>query len=367
MKNRNKIVLSIALLCAIAHAPMQAVQSMQAEPAGCQAGEGVIIVSSEAEFDKVLQKYAGVVVDFTASWCSYCQLAAPIYEEVAQANTNPNVAFVQVSTEDNGGRAIGAKYGVKGLPTFIFFLNGEPQKHQIRGFSPDENGQKNFRKHLESFARNVQGAPRKPEAAAPKAGVKRAAAAVEAAPAPKRARAQQPAVAEEEIDHVARKIQEEVARVEGGAPAKQAAAPAAVVMAGKVNVITSDEQFKRAMAAVEGRPAVIRFHAKWCPHCVHNEPIYHRTAQAMNDVIFLDVEEKYISLAMEAEYSIRGYPTFIAVGPAGKAEIANNQKEAVFNENVRKGVAQVKGVQEKPASKKASRKQKAPAEEMPVR
>ena len=63
-----------------------------------------------------------VVVDFWAAWCGPCRVMSPILEELAAER--PDLRVVKVDVDAN--QAVGARYGVLSMPTFMVFRDGEP-------------------------------------------------------------------------------------------------------------------------------------------------------------------------------------------------------------------------------------------------
>lgn len=91
--------------------------------------------ASEADFDSlVLQSKAPVVVDFWAPWCPPCRALAPILEKFA-AEFAGRLTIVKINRDENEGLA--EKYVTEGIPTLLFFHNGEIVETQI-GFGPYE-------------------------------------------------------------------------------------------------------------------------------------------------------------------------------------------------------------------------------------
>ena len=77
---------------------------------------------------EVLQSDKPVLVDFWAPWCGPCRAIAPIVEELAK-DFGDKVKFTKCNVDENPTTP--TKYGIKSIPTLIFFKNGEVQDKVI--------------------------------------------------------------------------------------------------------------------------------------------------------------------------------------------------------------------------------------------
>lgn len=74
-------------------------------------------------FDKeVLNSTKPSVLDFWATWCGPCRAIAPIIEELAK-EYDGKVVVGKVDVDNNQDIAI--KYGVRAIPTLVFFKGGK--------------------------------------------------------------------------------------------------------------------------------------------------------------------------------------------------------------------------------------------------
>jgi thioredoxin 1 len=84
--------------------------------------QGVIEVNA-SNFDQVvLASSQPVVVDFYAPWCGPCRQLSPILERLSTDLTG-KVTVVKVNADQC--IELAAKYNVAGLPTLLFFKNGD--------------------------------------------------------------------------------------------------------------------------------------------------------------------------------------------------------------------------------------------------
>ena len=79
---------------------------------------------TDEQFDEKVLKEGGIsVVDFWAPWCGPCHAMAPALETFTKANAG-SVKVFKVDVDDNP--KIAERYGIRTIPTVIFFKAGEP-------------------------------------------------------------------------------------------------------------------------------------------------------------------------------------------------------------------------------------------------
>ena len=107
--------------------------------------EKVIYLSDDTFQQEVLQSDIPVMVDFWASWCGPCLALAPIIDEIAE-NYGDKIKVYKLNVDENQKTAM--EYGIKGIPTIIFFKNGQVVEQSV-GLVPKDYLENLIKKRIE--------------------------------------------------------------------------------------------------------------------------------------------------------------------------------------------------------------------------
>lgn len=76
----------------------------------------------------VIEAGKPAVVDFWAEWCGPCRMLTPIVKELS-TEFEGRVVVGKVDVDSNPG--ISAKYGIRNIPTLLFFKDGKVVDKQV--------------------------------------------------------------------------------------------------------------------------------------------------------------------------------------------------------------------------------------------
>jgi thioredoxin 1 len=89
----------------------------------------MVIEGTDANFDEiVINSDKPVLVDFWAEWCGPCRMIGPIVKELGD-DYEGKALMVKVDVDSNPG--ISARFGIRNIPTILFFKNGKDVDKQV--------------------------------------------------------------------------------------------------------------------------------------------------------------------------------------------------------------------------------------------
>ncbi len=77
---------------------------------------------NQVSLDEAIASGKPVLVDFWAEWCGPCRMVGPVVNELSDEYKDTAV-IGKVNVDENG--EISAKYGIRNIPTILFFKNGQ--------------------------------------------------------------------------------------------------------------------------------------------------------------------------------------------------------------------------------------------------
>ncbi|OLN98073.1 Thioredoxin-1 [Colletotrichum chlorophyti] len=90
-------------------------------------------IHNKAEFDAALKEHKVVLLDAFATWCGPCKAIAPILAKHSNEEAFANIHFVKIDVDEVP--ELSQELGIRAMPTFILFENGE-KAQEIVGANP---------------------------------------------------------------------------------------------------------------------------------------------------------------------------------------------------------------------------------------
>lgn len=84
---------------------------------------------TDSNFEElILNSDKPALIDFWAEWCGPCRMIGPIVEEMS-SEYDGKAVIAKLNVDENP--EVCSKYGIRNIPTILFFKNGEVADKQV--------------------------------------------------------------------------------------------------------------------------------------------------------------------------------------------------------------------------------------------
>ena len=83
-----------------------------------------VLTMTDGNFNEEVEQAGDLtMIDFWAAWCGPCRIIAPVVEQLADEYAGKGLRVGKLDVDQNPSTA--ARYGVRSIPTVLFFKDGE--------------------------------------------------------------------------------------------------------------------------------------------------------------------------------------------------------------------------------------------------